>query len=67
MKDFFKYKVKPWFASRTVRWAAVIAVLGAMEASLPEFRERSPDAVYGPLLGVIAVLMVYLRVTQKPS
>lgn len=66
MKDFFMDEVKPWFASRTIRWAAVIAVLGAIEASLPQFKELIPEVAYGPLLGVVAVLMVYLRVTHKP-
>jgi len=66
MRDFFMDEVKPWFASRTIRWASVIAVLGAIEASLPQLKELIPEVVYGPLLGVIAVLMVYLRVTHKP-
>jgi hypothetical protein len=53
--------------SRTIRWAAIIAVLGALEVTLPNIRASLPEDVYGYVLMAISVLMAYLRATHRPG
>lgn len=60
-------KIKRSFRSRTVRVAAALAVLSAVQVALPSVQATLPAEAYGWIGMAVAVIMALLRVlTTKP-
>jgi hypothetical protein len=58
-------RIAGWFKSRTINWAAVVAVAGAIQMNMASVQAFIPTKYYGLSLVGVATLMAYLRVTHK--
>ena len=53
--------------SKTINYATIVAVLGAIQVTLPVVKETIPEDAYGWILMVIAVGIAYYRtITTGP-
>jgi hypothetical protein len=60
-------RVRRWFRSRTINTAALIATLGAIEASQGVLQTLLGPKQFGYVIIGLALVMAYLRsVTKKP-
>lgn len=53
---------KPFYKSKTIIFAILVAIFGALEANLPLFQQIMDPKYYGISMTVVAVVVAVLRV-----